>query len=209
VLSLDHTNEIIHSLSKDRKNLIVVPTGNEALASRLVNTLYFRLNEYDIELIGTPQWTEFSSIDSRSYHGLGLMFYSSFWMDYLDPKVDEYLKRYRNFFYAEPGSMTRQGINYGIEGFDITLYFVNALREFGPRFILSLDEYNPPLVLDSYNFSRVSPSGGYENDKISFYQFRTDMSIVEFKVPELPRRDFFFTPMDDGKQEYLDFSPNE
>ncbi len=102
-----------------------------------------------------------------------------------------YLKVYRDHFYAEPRSMTRQGINYGIAGFDITLYFVNALREFGPRFILSLDEYNPPLVLDSYHFSRVSSAGGYENSKISFYQFKPDMSIMEFKVPELPRRMIF------------------
>ena len=207
VLTLEHTDEIVMSLSKDRKNLVVVPSGNEALAARVVNTLYFKLNDYDIEIIGSPQWTEFSSIDSRYYHGLGLIFYSSFWMDFLDPKVDSFLKRYRDHFYAEPRSMTRQGINYGLEGYDITFYFVNALREFGPRFILSLDQYNPPLVLDPYHFTRVSSSGGYENSKITFYQFRTDMSIVKLKVPELPRRDDFFVPMDDRKREYLDFSP--
>lgn len=209
VLTLGHTDEIVHSLSKDRKNLVIVPSRNEALASRVVNTLYFRLNDYEIEMIGTPQWTEFSSIDSRSYHGLGLMFFSSFWMDYLDPKVDEYLKVYRDHFYAEPGAMTRQGMNYGIEGFDITFYFMNALREFGPRFILSLDEYDPQLVLDQYHFSRISSSGGYENSKISFYQFRPDMSIVEFEVPELPRHDFFFVPMDRRERNYMDFTPQE
>lgn len=207
VLTLDHTDEIVHSLSKDKKNLIVVPSRNEALASRVVSSLFFHLNDYEIELIVTPQWPEFSSIDSRYYHGLGLMFYSSFWMDYLDTKVDDYLKIYREHFFAEPGSMTRQGINYGITGFDITFYFANALREFGPRFILSLDEYKPPLVLDSYNFSRVSSAGGYENSKISFYQFMPDMSIVEFKVPDLPPRTYFFSPIDDGKQEYLDYTP--
>lgn len=209
VLTLGHTDEIVLSLSKDKKNLVVVPSNNEALASRVVNTLYFRLNEYDIELVGTPQWTEFTSIDSRSYHGLGLIFYSSFWMDYLDPKVDAFLKVYRDHFYAEPGSMTRQGINYGIEGFDITFYFMNALREFGSRFILSLDAYNPQLVLDNYHFSRVSSSGGYENKEISFYQFKPDMSILEFEVPELPRNDFFFVPMDRREREYLDFTPQE
>ena len=209
VLTLGHSNEILLSLSKDKKNLVVVPSRNEALAARVVNTLYFSLNDYDIELLGTPHWTEFSSIDSRSYHGLGLIFYSSFWMDYLDSKVDSYLRMYRDHFYAEPGSMTRQGINYGITGFDITFYFVNALREYGPRFILSLDEYKPPMVLDPYDFSRVSSAGGYENSKISFYQFRSDMSIIEFEVPELPRRDFFFVPLDDEKREYLDFTPNE
>ncbi len=209
VLALGHTDEIVLSLSRDRKNLVVVPSSNEALASRVVNTLYFRLNDYDIELVGTPYWTEFSSIDSRYYHGLGLIYYSSFRMDYLNSRVDSFLKIYRDHFYAEPGSMTRRGINYGITGFDITLYFVNALREFGPRFILSLDEYKPPMVLDPYDFSRVSSAGGYENSMISFYQFRSDMSIIEFEVPELPRRDFFFVPMDDGKRKYLDFTPNE
>ena len=207
VLTLEHTDEIVQSLSKDRKNLVVVPSGNEALASRVVNTLFFRLNEYEIELVGTPYWTEFSSIDYRYYHGLGLIFFSSFWMDYHDPKIDTYLKLYRDHFYAEPAYMTRQGINYGIEGYDITFYFVNALREFGPRFILSLDEYNPSLVLDPYNFVRVSSSGGYENKKISFYQFRSDMSIVEFTVPELPKPDYFFKPLDNRKREYLDYTP--
>lgn len=209
VLTLEHTDEIVLSLSKDRKNLIVVPSRNEALASRVVNTLYFRLNDYDIELVGTPHWTEFSSIDSRYYHGLGLIFYSSFWMDYLDAEVDSYLKIYRDHFYAEPGAMSRQGINYGIAGFDITLYFANALREFGPRFILSLDEYNPPLVLDSYQFTRLNAAGGYENEKISFYQFMEDMSIVKFDVPELPRKEFFFHPLDPNRREYLDFTPNQ
>lgn len=209
ILTLDHTDEIVLSLSRDRKNLIVVPSRNEALASRVVNTLYFRLNDYDIELVGTPHWTEFSSIDSRYYHGLGLIFYSPFRMDYLDPKVDSYLKIYRDHFYAEPGAMSRQGINYGITGFDITLYFTNALREFGPRFILSLDEYNPPLVLDSYKFERLNSAGGYENSMISFYQFMEDMSIVKIDVPELPRQDFFFEPMEYERRDYLDFTPDQ
>jgi LysM repeat protein len=207
VLTLEHTDEIIQSLSKDRKNLIVVPSSNEALASRVVSSLVFALNEFDIELVCTPYWTEFSSIDYRYYHQLGLMFYSPFWMDYLDPKVDACLESYRHHFFAEPHSMTRQGINYGLVGYDITFYFLNALRQYGPRFILSLDKYNPQLVLDTYHFSRVGPAGGYENSKISFYQFRADMSIHEINVPELPGRNNFFTPMDNQKREYLDLTP--
>ena len=116
-------------------------------------------------MIGTPDWTEFSSIDFRYYHELSLMFYNPFWVDYLDARVDDYMRRFRDHFYAEPRATTRKGINYGITGYDMTLYFMNALKIYGPRFILSLDEYEPELVLDSYRFSRVSSSGGYENSK--------------------------------------------
>ena len=209
VLTLEHTNEIIQSLSADRKNVVVVPTGNEALASRVVSALYYRLKDFDIELIGTPDWTEFSSIDYRYYHELSLMFYSSFWMDYLNPKVDIFLQRYREYFNAEPQAMTRKGINYGIAGHDITLYFTNALRIYGHRFILYLDEYEPGLVLDPYRFSRVTHSGGFENTQISFYRFQPDMSIVEFQVPELPSRPFYFRPLDDRRRRFLYIDPDD
>ncbi len=207
ILTLGHSDDIIHSLSTDRKNLVVVPTRNEALASRVVSTLYYRLKDFEIEMIGTSYWTEFSSIDYRYYHELNLMFYNSFWMNYLDPKVDMFLRRYRDHFYAEPRAMTRKGINYGIAGYDITLYFTNALRVYGHRFILSLDEYDPGLVLDPYRFSRVTSAGGYENTRITFYQFRPDMSIREFEVPELPDRTLFFRPLEERKRKYLNFDP--
>jgi len=205
VLTLDHTDEIIHSLSADQKNLVVVPTRNEALASRVVSSLYYRLKDFDIEIIGTPYWTEFSSIDYRYYHELSLMYYNSFWLDLLDPKVDNFFRRYRDHFYTEPRSMTRKGINYGIAGFDMTLYFTNALRIYGQRFILHLDEYDPELVLDPYRFSRVTSAGGYENTRITFHQFRPDMTITGFTVPELPVRDFFFRPFEDRKRRYLNY----
>ncbi len=203
VLTLNHTNEIIQSLSTDRKNLVVVPTRNEALASRIVSSLYYRLRDFDIELIGSPYWTEFSSIDYRYYHELSLVFYSSFWMDYLDPGVDAYLSMYRDHFVAEPRAMTGKGVNYGIAGYDITLYFANALKVYGRRFILSLEDYHPTQVLDPYSFERVTRAGGYENTRISFYQFLPDMTIRTYDVPDLPVRHSFFRLMDDGKRKPL------
>jgi LysM repeat protein len=200
IQSLEHTDEIIHSLSNDKKNLVVVPTRNEALASRVVSSLYFKLKDYDIEVIGAPFWTEFSSIDYRYYHGLNLIFFSSFWVDYLDPGIDHFMTNYRNHFKNEPLSTTRRGINYGIIGYDMTYYFINALRLNGPRFILSLDEYEPRLIQNTFRFHRVTNAGGYENEQITFYKFSPDMSIKKIEVPELPVRNFFFRPIEDNRR---------
>lgn len=202
---LEHTDEIIQSLSHDRKNLVIVPTRNEALASRIVSSLFFQLKDFDIEVIGTPFWTEFSSIDYRYYHELRLIYYSSFWVDYLDPRINEFMARYRNYFYSEPRGTTRKGINYGIDGYDITYYFINALRLYGSRFILSLDEYEPEMVQGRFDFKRISSYGGYENSNIAFYQFLPDMTIENIEVPPLPARHHFFRPIDDRKRKYLNF----
>ncbi len=204
VPKLRNTDEIIHSLSRDKKNLVVVPTGDEAMASTVVSTLYHQLKNYDIEVLGTSYWTEFSSIELRYFHELNLIFYSPFWVDYLDPSIDRFMRKYRSYFYNESIIATKKGINYGIVGYDMTFYFLNALKLHGPRFILSLDSSMPGLVQDSYKFNRVTNAGGYENTNIKFYQFSPDMKIQEIDVPELPERNFFFTPLKDPrKRSYL------
>jgi LysM repeat protein len=203
VLELKRTDAIIHSLSHDKKNLVVVPTDDEALASSVVTSLFHQLKSYDIEVIGSPFWTGFSTIDLTYYHKLNLMFYSSFWVDYHDPVVEEFLTRFRRQFYNEPTETSRKGSNYGIMGHDITLYFLDALRIFGPRFLLSLDEYRPGLVRGPFTFERISRGGGYENTHLGFYRFSPDMTIQQFEVPE-PEKRYYFQPMEDRvRRRYL------
>ena len=96
-------------------------------------------------------------------------------------------------------------MNYGIAGFDITYYFVNALRIYGPRFILSLDDYHPDLVGEGIRFSRVTSYGGYENEQITFYQFTPEMNIEKIEVPEAPGKRFFFRPLEDRRRRFLDY----
>ncbi len=204
ILELRRPEEIIHSLSHDKKNLVVVPTTDEALAYTVVSSLYFELSNYDIEVIGGPYWTEFSTIDLRQFHKLNLVFYNSFWVDYHDADIEDFMAKYRSYFYNEPTVTSRKGINYGILGHDMTLYFLNALKIYGRRFILSLDEYQPGLVQGPLTFNRVSGVGGYENSNISFYRFLPDMSIQQIEVPPLPEKTYFFRSMDDrGRRQYL------
>jgi len=208
VQKLKHTDEIIHSLSPDKKNLIIVPTSNEALASRVVSSLYFQFKNYDIEIMGTPFWTEFKSITRahfRYLHELNFIFYSSFWVDYLDPGIDEFMAKFRSYYHNEPQSTYRKGINYGLIGYDMSFYFMNALRLYGPRFLLSLDDYAPDMVQLPFEFDRVSRAGGYENNQITFYQFSPDMNISKIDVPELPERTYFFRPIEDKRRRRVFF----
>jgi len=171
ILDLRGADKILHSLSPNMKNLVLVPTADEALASSVVSSLFYQLDHYDIEVIGAPYWTEFSSIELRYFHKLNLVFYNSFWVDYHDPDIEAFMAKYRNYFYNQPAITSKKGINYGIMGHDMTLYFLNALRVYGRRFILSLDEYQPSLVQGPYTFRRMSGAGGYENSHISFYRY--------------------------------------
>jgi len=210
ILKLDHTEDIIQSLSAEKKNLVVIPTADEALASTVVSSLFYNLDNYNIEVLGTPFWSEFSTIDFTYFHKLRLMFYSSFWVDYNDPKIEHFMTGFRNNFYSEPTITSKAGMNYGIIGYDMTFYFLNALRTYGPRFILELDDYRPRMVQGPYTFERLSRRGGFENTHIDFYRFNPDMTIQRFEVPELPAKHFYFSPMEDRtRRRYLNFERND
>jgi hypothetical protein len=204
IIELKQTDKIIHSLSPDKKNIVVFPTADEALASTVLSSLFFNLDKYDIEVIGGPYWTEFSTIKLRQYHELNLVFYNPFWVDYHDSRVENFMTKFRDHYYNEPSITTKKGINYGILGYDMSLYFLNALKSYGRRFILSLDDYQPGLVQGPYTFNRISGGGGYENTQINFYRFLPDMSIQKFEVPPLPEKNYFFRPANDRmKRRYL------
>jgi hypothetical protein len=201
---MGQTDEIIHSLSPDRKNLIIVPTQNQALASTVVSSLYFQSGNYDIEVLGTPYWSEFSTIEFRYFHTLNLIFFSSFWVNYNDPQTEQFLRKFRLAYGDEPRSTSRKGMNFGIIGYDMTFYFLNALRLEGKRFILSLDGYHPSLVQGPLIFQRISSSGGFENMHVNFYQFKPDMKIEPLEVPDYPQQRYFFRPIEDKrKRRYL------
>jgi hypothetical protein len=197
---MGQTDEIIHSLSPDRKNLVIVPTQNQALASTVVSSLFFQSENYDIEVLGTPYWSEFSTIEIRQFHTLNLIFYSSFWVDYHDARTAQYLGKFRTAFGDEPRSTSRKGMNFGIIGYDMTFYFLNALRLQGSHFILHLDEYHPQLVQGPLEFERISSSGGFENTHVNFYQFKPNMSIEQIEVPEYPPRRYYFRPIEDKRR---------
>lgn len=197
---LGQTDELVHSLSRDKKNLVIVPTSNEALASRVVSTLFYQSREYEIEVLGTSYWTEFQSIDFRYYHELNLMFYSSFWVDYTDPRIDRFLAQFRSLYKNEPLETSRKGMNYGIIGHDVTFYFLDALRKAGARFMISPPDNRDGLVQGPYRFRRVSPAGGYENQYINFHQFTPEMTVRPIDVPGYPPRGLFFRPIEDPRE---------
>jgi LysM repeat protein len=200
ISQMGQTDEIIHSLSPDRKNLVVVPTQNQALASTVVSSLYFQAENYDIEVIGTPYWSEFSAIEIRNFHTLNLIFYSSFWVDYSDQETERFLTRFRREYNDEPRSVSRKGMNFGIIGYDMTFYFLNALRLHGNRFILHLQEYRPELVQGTLKFKRISSAGGYENSYLKFYQFTPDLEIKQIEVPAYPPERYYFRPIEDKRR---------
>lgn len=194
IINDGNTESLVHALNPDTKNLVILPATDEAFASLVASKLYYEVNTYDIEVFGSSYWLGFDDIEITYIHALNLIISHTHWYDYTDPEFLRFLKKYRNNFKREPETYTRKGSNFGISGYDLSLYFISALKEYGPRFIRHISDFEQEATISDFSFERVSRSGGYENRSLKYYFFDNDLNVKEIQLPEAPPIQYYFEP---------------
>ncbi|MCF8346482.1 MAG: hypothetical protein K9G38_04655, partial [Bacteroidales bacterium] len=191
------TDGLVHSLNKDMKNLVIVPSEDEAFASLVATKIYYELANYDIRLFGSSYWAGFKNIQIAYPHALELVISHSYIVDYSDKEFLHFLDEFRDNYMKEPLKYTRTGSNYGLTGYELSLFFLSALQQYGPAFILHLDDYENNAVLYQYAFERVSPFGGFENRNMHYYHYKRDLDIELVQLPERPLMHDYLQPAGD------------
>jgi LysM repeat protein/ABC-type branched-subunit amino acid transport system substrate-binding protein len=159
---------------KERKNVIMVPSANEAEVSVVVSNMKTLSSEYDIILIGNSRFPQFESIKPEQYHQGQLEFLTPYWPDMSSPVTSSFVNKFRNYFRADPNQ-------YSMQGYDVTFFFVKALSDFGPDFRNCISSEKAQLVQGTYHFSRLT-SGGYLNNGLSVIQYLPSFEMVRKKV---------------------------
>ena len=89
-------------------------------------------------------------------------------------------RKFISNFGTEPNS-------YGVQGFDVAWYFLNAIRFYGKDFENCLPYMNTKLLQGNYYFKRVSPIGGFMNEGVSVISYNRNFEVVQKGVIGKPR----------------------
>lgn len=176
------SKDLSQTLSKDRMNLIIIPEEEEAFVSTLINQLYFKLRDFNIEVFGMPHWAELDNLEVRYLHELNARFLSPYYYSYDDLEVKSFLQDFRENYKAEPILKTHKGCSYAFAGYDITYYFLHAMSRYERRFLLRLNDINYPSLLPEYEFHRFSEYGGFENRGMYLVKY---LPGYEFEIRKL------------------------
>jgi LysM repeat protein len=169
-------NNLNKILARDQQNLLVVFSDNEAEVIPLVTRLIQRTALYPVTLFGMPSWQSWTNVDLNFLHNLQLHIVSPFYTDFSNPQVRNYLWKSRTVYGYEPYEISPQGYNYSMLGFDIGLYFLSALRQYGKNFMPCAAENQGDQLLTRYRFIRDG-NGGYMNNNFSVIEYKTDFSV--------------------------------
>lgn len=168
----DTINIIDHAMSRDRPNLIVLASDNEAVMSEVLGNVHTLKRRYEVKVIGYPEMRWLSNLDPLYFYDLGIILYTPGWVDYHRPEVKNFLSRYRNLYNTEPLLMS-----YAWQGYDIAFYFISGVAINGPLFKYRPSQHHPDLLQADYDFSRIGLFDGYENNSLYLIRYNSDLTV--------------------------------
>ncbi len=179
-----------HSLRPDRPNLVVIPSSNQAFVAGVLNWLNIitTRNGYDITLFGLSDWSRFYNIDVELFHSMELHYASPFFIEYDCGHVRSFLRKFREEYNTEPD-------HYGFTGYDVTMYFMKALKNFGPEFQDCLPLLNVDLLQGDFMFRRSRPGYGFENNGLSIVKYASDKNVLNLGLDRDPISVMFSGPL--------------
>ena len=148
-------------LSKARRNVLIVPAGRQSMS--MVANLQTKLQLIDKEafqmvIYGTEDWFEFDFLDPSFKNDVALRLPCSTYVDYTDDRNKIFVKLFRTRYATDP-------TDYGFLGYDVMMYYGQALRQFGLNFPNRFDLVNTADLLHlSPSYSKTGFESGYENE---------------------------------------------
>ncbi len=104
------------AMSKKPQTVVIVLSKQQAFANNIVTKLYQSSRKRMIELWGMPQWELYENLELDFLFDLNFKLITSGEIDYYSPRVNAFIKAYRNRYNTEP-------TKFSFQGFDQTLFF--------------------------------------------------------------------------------------
>lgn len=143
-------------LKKDRKNILIIPSGSQAYVTGLLLTLNGLSERYELVVYGMPVWMSFDNLDHDYLQKINLHFVTPYFIDYDNPATRRLLMNYRAAFKGDASQ-------YVFAGYDVTLFFMNAMFTNGTLFYMKQDTLNADGLQQRFEFYRSEGESGFEN----------------------------------------------
>lgn len=158
-------NALQSMLHTEKINVVVLPSNNQSFVSDFISKLNVLHDKYKIVLFGMQSWIAYDNMDYEYFNELAVHVPSSNFIDYEKPATKNFMKKYQERFKTDPDI-------YGFQGYDVTYYFLSALKKSGSGFLndLSTNYYNG--IETGFHFSQFPSDCGFENKSVLILKYQ-------------------------------------
>ena len=159
-------------LDQSRENVFVVAASTEQATDALLSKLTTIKGTYynrGVSVLGSPRFARMTSLDPAYFFKLDVKYITSYHVDRTNPQVLEFDSTYITRFHKVPSL-------YAYRGYDVTMFFLGSMKEFGSRFYDYIDDYFTTILQVRYRFRKEDT--GFRNVEWMLVNYTPSYNIL-------------------------------
>jgi LysM repeat protein len=150
------TTSLEYIMTESGTNRVYIASDSEAFVNDVVRNLNLMIyKKYEVVLYAPSRIRNYETIEVENFHNTSLHVSTGYYIDYDDPRVQEFLLKYRALYNAEP-------TQFAFQGYDLAKYFIGMISKYGNRWTSKLEDSDASMLQSTLKF-RKDGDGGYVN----------------------------------------------
>lgn len=157
-------------MTQEGTNRVLIASESEAFVNDVVRNLNVMIHsKYPVILYGTSKFRSFETIEVENFHNTNMHVSLTYYIDYDNPKVKNFLLKYRALFNTEP-------TQFAFQGYDIATYFVEMCSKYGNSWPEKMASDEKDMLQSTFKCTKDG-DGGYVNQGVRRIVYGKDWSI--------------------------------
>ena len=155
-------------MTSEGTNRVIIASESEAFVNDAVRNLNLTIhNKFDVVLYAPAKIRTFETIEIENFHNTNLHASLTYYIDYNDAEVKQFVKKYRALFNTEP-------TQFAFQGYDVAKYFIGLCAKYGDGWMQHVEDAE--MLQSTFD---IKPSGnGYINEGIRRIVYGTEYSAM-------------------------------
>ena len=155
-------------MTSEGTNRGIIASESEAFVNDAVRNLNLTIhNKFDVVLYAPAKIRTFETIEIENFHITNLHASLTYYIDYFDAEVKQFVKKYRALFNTEP-------TQFAFQGYDVAKYFIGLCAKYGDGWMQHVEDAE--MLQSTFD---IKPSGnGYINEGIRRIVYGPEYSVM-------------------------------
>lgn len=170
----DVTAPLTALMSTEGRNRILIASESEAFVNDVIRNLNLLIyNNIDIVIYTPSKIRSFETIEVENLHKTSLHVSLSYYIDYEDARVKDFLLKYRALYNTEPNQ-------FAFQGYDVARYFISLCSKYGADWKEHIENHDMKMLQSTFNIRR-QPIGGFANSGVRRIVYDNGYSVKAVK----------------------------
>ena len=160
------------NMTSEGVNRVVIASESEAFVNDVIRNLNLTIhNKFNVVLYAPAKIRTFETIEIENFHNTNLHASLTYYINYEDKAVKEFIMKYRALFKTEP-------TQFAFQGYDVARYFMGLYAKYGEDWMTNAED---ATMLQSTFDLKPSGNGGYLNTGIRRIVYGNEYSVEACK----------------------------